>query len=110
MLVGDGRRFSAALIVPDWEQLRSYAVLKGLDVRSPADFCRHPRVIDLFERQIKGLTEDLSQYERVKKIALLEHELTIEGGELTPTLKVKRRVIDQKYQSVINALYEESES
>jgi long-chain acyl-CoA synthetase len=52
--------------------------------------------------------DGLSQYERVKKIALIEKELTIEGGELTPTLKVKRRVVDEKYKGVIDKLYEES--
>jgi long-chain acyl-CoA synthetase len=67
--------------------------------------CNHPRIIDLFERQIAGLTPDLAQYERVKKVALLEDEFTIEGGELTPTLKVKRRVIDEKYREAIDHLY-----
>jgi long-chain acyl-CoA synthetase len=108
VLVGNGRKFPAALIVPQWEQLRSYAQLKGLDLETPADFCRHPRILDLLQRQVDALTADLSQYERVKKIALIERELTIEGGELTPTLKVKRRVVDEKYKGVIDKLYEAS--
>ena len=110
VLVGNGRKFPAALIVPDWEQLRSYAQHKGLDCRTPADFCRHPRVIDLLQRQVDTLTADLARYERVKRVALLERELTIDGGELTPTLKVKRRVIDEKYKHVIDRLYEEAET
>jgi long-chain acyl-CoA synthetase len=104
VLIGNGRKFPAALIVPNWERLESYAQIKGLH-GSHAELCKHPRVIDLFERQIAGLTTDLAQYERVKKVALLEHELTIEGGELTPTLKVKRRVVDEKYRAAIDALY-----
>jgi long-chain acyl-CoA synthetase len=108
VLVGNGRKFPAALIVPDWELLRSYAQHKGLDCQTPAEFCRHPRVIDLLQRQVDSLTADLSRFERVKKIALLERELTVEGGELTPTLKVKRRVIDEKYRDVIDRLYSES--
>lgn len=107
VLVGDGRRFPAALIVPDWERLRAYAALKGIDAREAADFCQHPRIINLFERQVEKLTTDLAQFERVKKIALLEHEFTIEGGELTPTLKVKRRVVDEKYRRVIDDLYKD---
>ncbi|MCA1593511.1 MAG: long-chain fatty acid--CoA ligase, partial [Acidobacteria bacterium] len=107
VLVGNGRKFPAALIVPDWEQLRSYAQLKSLDITTPADLCRHPRIIDLLQRQVDAVTADLSKYERVKKIALLERELTIEGGEMTPTLKVKRRVVDEKYRDVIDRLYEE---
>ncbi|HEX8920096.1 MAG TPA: hypothetical protein VF766_01380, partial [Pyrinomonadaceae bacterium] len=110
VLIGNGRKFPAALIVPDWEQLRSYAQVKGIDARTPAEFCKHPRIINLFERQVEAMTPDLAQYERVKRIALLENELTIEGDELTPTLKVKRRVIDEKYSDVINRLYEEAKA
>lgn len=110
VLVGNERKFPAALIVPDWERLESYAKLKGIDATTHEELCRHPRIIDLFARQIASLTPDLAQYERVKRIALLDHELTIEGGELTPTLKVKRRVIDEKYRDVIDRLYAEAAS
>jgi long-chain acyl-CoA synthetase len=105
VLIGNGRKFPAALIVPNWERVESYAQLKGIKAKSHSELCKHPRVIDLFERQIAGLTTDLAQYERVKKVGLLENELTIEGGELTPTLKVKRRVVDEKYHDLIDALY-----
>jgi long-chain acyl-CoA synthetase len=109
VLIGNGRKFPAALIVPNWEQIESYARLKGLKETSRGGFCRNPRIINLFERQITELTPDLAQYERVKKVALLEHEFTIDGGELTPTLKVKRRVIDEKYRSVIDELYRDDQ-
>ncbi len=108
VLVGDGRKFPAALIVPNWERIESYVKLKGLPQKSHAELCKEPRIIDLLERQIAGLTADLAQYERVKKVALLEKELTIEGNELTPTLKVKRRVIDEKYRGLIDELYAEA--
>ncbi len=107
VLVGNGRKFPAALIVPDWERVESYAQLKAIKVKTRAELCQHPRIIDLFQRQIDALTTELAQYERVKKVALLENELTIEGGELTPTLKTKRRVVDEKYHNVIDALYQE---
>jgi long-chain acyl-CoA synthetase len=109
VLVGNGRKFAAALIVPDWELIESYAQLKNIK-GNHAELTQNPRIIDLFERQIAGLTTDLAQYERVKKVALLENELTIEYGELTPTLKVKRRVIDEKYRDVIDALYDETKN
>jgi len=110
VLVGHGRKYPAALIVPDWEQLRAYAQHKGIrdGVGTPAEMCRHPRLLDLVQRQVEASCADLSQYERVKRIALLERELSIEGGELTPTLKVKRRVVDEKYRDVINHLYANS--
>jgi long-chain acyl-CoA synthetase len=110
VLIGNGRKFAAALIVPDWEMLRSYAQHKGLDCKTPSEFCRNPRVIDLFQRQVDSVTEDLSRFERVKRVALLERELTVEGGELTPTLKVKRRIIDEKYKETIDRLYAEAEA
>jgi long-chain acyl-CoA synthetase len=110
VLIGDGRKFAAALIYPDWEMLRSYAQMKGLDCKTPAEFCRHPRILDLMQRQVDSVTGDLSRFERVKRVALLERELTVEGGELTPTLKVKRRVVDEKYKDVIDRLYAEAEA
>lgn len=110
VLVGNGRRFPAALIVPNWEQIESYARLKGIKESSRAELCRNARIIDLFERQIATLTPDLAQYERVKKVALLENEFTIEGGEMTPTLKVKRRVIDEKYRQVIDEIYRDEKT
>jgi long-chain acyl-CoA synthetase len=110
VLIGNGRKFPAALIVPDWEQIRAYSELKGIDARTPAELCKHPRIVNLFERQVEALTPNLAQYERVKRIALLENELTIDGDELTPTLKVKRRVVDEKYRDVIDRLYEEAKA
>ena len=107
VLVGSERKFPAALIVPVWEQLESYCKLKGIEVQSHSEMCRHPRIIDLLQRQIDALTPNLARYEKIKKVALLEDEFTIEGGELTPTLKIKRRVIDEKYRDVIEQLYAE---
>jgi long-chain acyl-CoA synthetase len=109
VLIGNGRKFPAALIVPDWERVESYAQLKGIQEKDHAKLCQHPHIIDVVQRQIDGLTGELAQYERVKKVALLEHELTIDGGELTPTLKVKRRVVDEKYRETIDRLYAEAE-
>ena len=109
ILVGNGRKFPAALIVPNFEQLKNYAKIKNLEIQAHAEFCSHPRIIDLIERQVAELTEKLSRYEKVKKIALLQNELTVESGELTPTLKVKRRVIDEKYSEIIEAIYLDAE-
>ncbi|MBV9958825.1 MAG: long-chain fatty acid--CoA ligase, partial [Acidobacteria bacterium] len=109
VLVGNERRFPAALIVPDWEQLQSYAELKGMPERAPAELIKHPRILDLFQRQVDAHTEGLAQYEKVKRIALIQHEMTIEGGELTPTLKVKRRIVDEKYKDLIDRIYAEAE-
>jgi len=105
VLVGNERKFPAALIVPNFDMLASYAKLKQIDAVTPVDFCSNERVIDLLTREIAALTSTLSQYEWVKKIALIENELTVEGGELTPTLKIKRRVLNEKYKDVIDKIY-----
>ena len=105
VLVGNERKFPAALIVPNFEMLESYAELKGLEIKTPAEFCSHERIRNLFERQIAQHTKGLAQYETVKKFVLIENELTVESGELTPTLKVKRRVVDQNYKALIDGMY-----
>ena len=107
VLVGNERKFASALIVPNFEMLESYVKLKGLDARTPQEMCRNERIIDLITRQIAAATEGLAQFEKVKKFALLENELTVEGGELTPTLKIKRRVVEEKYRDVIDRMYAE---
>ena len=108
ILIGDRRKFPSALIVPNFEMLESYAEHKGLNLRSPAEFCRHPRIIDLIDRQIAEHTTGLSQYEKIKKFALIENEMTVDGGELTPTLKIRRRIVDEKYKSVIDKMYDDA--
>ena len=105
VLVGSERKFAAALIVPNFEQLESYAKIKDLDLKTPKEFCESPKIIDLLERQIDAATQNLSRHEKVKKIALLKNEFTVDGGELTPTLKIKRRVLNEKYKDVIDSIY-----
>lgn len=110
VLIGDRRKFPAALVVPNFDMLASYAKHKGFDLHTPKEFCNDPRILNLIERQVAGLTTTLAQYEKVKKIALIENEMTVDGGELTPTLKVRRRVVDEKYKDVIERIYKEAEN
>ncbi|MFM9904457.1 MAG: AMP-dependent synthetase/ligase [Pyrinomonadaceae bacterium] len=108
VLVGDERRFPAALIVPNFEMLESYAKLKELNIAGTAELCNDPHIQDLFQRQIEKMTPTLSKFEKVKRFALLDHELTVENGELTPTLKVKRRIVNEKYRDVIDMIYRDA--
>lgn len=107
VLVGNERKFPAALIVPSFEQLESFLKEHGLTSENPEDVCTHERVISFFEREVAEHTPELSQYEKVKRIALLHNELTVESGELTPTLKIKRRVVNERYAMIIERIYEE---
>jgi long-chain acyl-CoA synthetase len=110
VLIGNERKFASALIVPNFEMLDSYAKHKGIKQMSPSEYCRDAKIIDLFERQVASVTQGLAKFETVKKIALLEKELSVDGGELTPTMKMKRRVIDTKYKDVIDKIYADAEN
>jgi long-chain acyl-CoA synthetase len=107
VVVGNGRKFISALIVPNMQMLRSYAELKGIGYSDTAQLISDPRIIALFERQVDKYTAELARFEKVKKIALLERELSLEGGELTPTLKARRSIIEAKYKPLIDKLYED---
>jgi long-chain acyl-CoA synthetase len=107
VVVGAGRKAPAALIVPDWEALK--AALPGAQDdgrKARAALSRSPEAVKIVQRDVAELTATLHDYERVRRVALLAEEFSIDGGELTPTLKVKRRVIDQKYGGLINELYD----
>jgi long-chain acyl-CoA synthetase len=107
VVVGNARKFASALIVPNMEVLRGYAQLKGIQYNDQSELVNNPQVIDLIIRQIDKYTAELARFERVKKVALFEQEFTTESGELTPTLKPRRSVIEKKYANVIDRLYQE---
>jgi long-chain acyl-CoA synthetase len=106
VVIGSSRKFPAALIVPDWEDLKSSLRAAGEDVSGThADISRLPAAVKLVQKDVTAITAHLADYERVRRIALLPEEFSIEKGEMTPTLKVKRAVIDQKYGQLIDELY-----
>jgi long-chain acyl-CoA synthetase len=105
VIVGDKRKYVSALIVPDFERLRAWAKAQGVDGKDKAALVEDRRVFDLIKSEVARLTRDLADYEKVKRIGLLADEFTIDGGELTPTLKVRRRVVEQKYSGLIESLY-----
>ncbi|HZH33590.1 MAG TPA: long-chain fatty acid--CoA ligase [Pyrinomonadaceae bacterium] len=104
-VVGSGRKQVAALIVPDFEALKTALAEKGIDAsRSRDDLIKDDKVVKFVQREISELTSELNDYERVKKIALLPREVSIDKGEMTPTLKIKRGVIDENYRELIDGL------
>lgn len=106
VVIGSSRKFPVALIVPDWEDLKSALRTAGEDVAGThADISRKPAAVKLVQKDVTAITAHLADYERVRRIALLPEEFSIEKGEMTPTLKVKRAVIDQKYGELIDELY-----
>jgi long-chain acyl-CoA synthetase len=105
VMIGDKRKFPVLLVVPNWESLEKWARLKNLIWTDRAQLLQMPTVRAKMEKEVAEELQGLARFEMPKKIALLEHDFSIERGELTPTLKVKRRVIDQSYKSIIDSLY-----
>jgi long-chain acyl-CoA synthetase len=106
VMIGDKRKFPIVLIVPNWENLEKWAKSEGVAWGPHNELLDSAPIREKVEREVRGELKGLAQFEMPKRIGLLEHDFSIERGELTPTLKVKRRVIDKTYKSVIDALYE----
>jgi long-chain acyl-CoA synthetase len=105
MVVGDKRKFIAALIVPNAATVAARAADQGIKFASHAELAAHPWVHALIDSEVKRLTVHLAQYETIKRFALLPEDFTFDNGSLTFTLKLKRRVVEQQYASVIESLY-----
>jgi long-chain acyl-CoA synthetase len=106
VVIGDKRKYPVVLVVPDWEQLERWARIKNLRWTERSQLLEMPIVHAKIEKEVFSRLTGLAKFETPKKVALLEHDFSIERGELTPTLKVKRRVIDKTYRDVIDRLYE----
>jgi long-chain acyl-CoA synthetase len=109
IVVGDTRKFVSVLIVPNFANIETAAQKAGHDFATPTQMTGDPWVRDLLSSEIERLTAPLAQYEKPKRFALLEQDFTYSGGELTYTMKMKRRVIEQRYQDVIARLYADVE-
>jgi long-chain acyl-CoA synthetase len=104
VLIGDRRKFLTAVIVPNFERLEREL---GLDAKDRAAIVRDPKVRDLIQREISQHTAELPPHEKIQEFVLLPEDFTIEGGDLTPSMKVKRKVVDEKYKSLIDSMYEQ---
>ena len=105
VVVGSGRKQVGALIVPDWEALKEALEDDGITAEGTREeLCENPHVIKRIQRDAVELTRELNDYERVKRVYLLPREFSIDKGEMTPTLKIKRGVIDEKYEEAIDEI------
>jgi long-chain acyl-CoA synthetase len=106
VLIGDRRPYCTALIVPNFHQLEAWAKFKGVPFASRDELLARPEVLDLYERYIAAATKEMAHFEQVKKFTLLAKDFTVDGGELTPTLKVRRKIVNERYARQIDAMYE----
>ena len=105
VVVGGSRKFISALIVPDFEKLEPYARANGIPFKDRTELCGREEVRDFMLAEVNRSTPDLASYERIKKIALLDRDFEISAGEITPTLKVRRSYVEEKFKAVIDLLY-----
>jgi long-chain acyl-CoA synthetase len=110
VLIGDRRKFLSALIVPNFEKLETWALGAAVSYRSRQELVENPKVLALFKQAIEILNGDEPHERQIRAFRLLTEDFSIEGGELTPTMKVKRRVIDTKYREVVDEMYAEAEA
>ena len=105
VLIGDRRPYIVALFSPAFDELERWAKGNGIEVADHAELVTHPDVVGEYERLVDGVNASLARYEQIKKVRVLPEALSLEAGELTPTLKVKRRVVEERYAEMIEEMY-----
>lgn len=106
VLIGDNKTYLSALITPDFEALKEYADSHNIPYSKVDELTKSPEIYQIIEKDIATLQRNLANYERIRKFIILEKPFSIEGGELTPTLKVKRKLVEERYADLINGMYE----
>ena len=107
-IFADQRKFVSAFIIPEYRLLEEYARKNGIDFETREDLCANEKIHDMMQERIETLQQQLAHYEQVKRFTLVAHHFSMENGELTNTLKLKRRVINENYKEEIEKMYEES--
>ncbi|MEA2102779.1 MAG: long-chain fatty acid--CoA ligase [Thermodesulfobacteriota bacterium] len=107
VVIGEGRKYLSALIVPNFAELTSYAKEQGIAFDCNEDLVRKPQIVSFYDDKIKSLMKGYARVEQIRRFTLLPGEFTIDSGELTPTLKMKRKVVSKNYQAEIDSMYAE---
>lgn len=105
VLIGDRRMFLSALIVPDFDAVKEYADRNKISYTDEDDLISKQEIYEIIEKEVSTLQKDLSNYERVRKFVLLSRPFSIDGGEITPTMKIRRKAVEEKYQNMIEEMY-----
>jgi len=109
VLIGDRRMFLTALIVPDFEALKEYADSNNIQYSKVEDLVHNDKIYKLLENELNQMQRQLANYERVRKFALLDRPFSIETGEITPSMKIRRKYIEERYRDLIEKMYESLE-
>ena len=108
LTIGDRRKFISALVVPSFEKIQNFAESHDISYESLSDLFKDERVLNFMEAEVDRATPNLASYEKIKKISLLDRDFEIDKGEMTPTYKIKRNIVEEKYKGIIDAMYKES--
>ena len=106
-VIADQRKFVSALIIPEYKLLEDYAVKHHIAYKDREDLCRNREIYEMMMERIDTLQQQLAHYEQVKRFTLLPHHFSMDRGELTNTLKIKRRVLNENYKQEIEDMYRE---
>ena len=106
-IIGDERKYVSALIVPAFAPLEDYARSRNIDFASHEELIGHPEIVQFYHERIETNQKDLAGFEKIKKFKLMAKPFTQEDGEMTPTMKLKRKVINEKYRNIIDGIYRE---
>ncbi len=109
VLIGDRRTYLSALIVPDYEAIKEYADARNISYNTVEDLAKKQEVYELIETEMSRFQKKLANYERIRKFTLLAKPLTLEAGEITPSLKVKRKFVEERYSNLIEEMYSGSD-
>lgn len=109
-ILGDRRKFPAVLISPNFALLESWARDNGIPFSSRAELIEQPKVRELYEHIVEGVNQNLARFEKLKRVLLVEDEFTVDNGALTPSFKLRRRVVEDRYRKQIDNLYEQAEA
>lgn len=105
MVIGENQKFAAALVVPDFEHFRTWCKIKDIPYTTNSDMIRHKEFRSRIKKELDCFNKQFGDTEQIKKFELIDHEWTVESGEITANLKLKRRTIHEKYKDLINAIY-----
>ena len=105
VVIGDQRKFLSALLTPNTENFETYAKEKNIAQYKLEKLVTNKEVLKQIDSEIQILNQRLAPVEQIKKFKLLDHDFSVESGELTPTMKVKRKVVNQRYNAIIESLY-----
>ncbi len=109
-ILGDRRKFPAVMISPNFASLEEWARTNNIEFQSRADLVANPKVQSLYEQVVEGINQNMARFEKLKRVLLVEDEFTIGNGALTPTLKLRRKVIEERYKKQIDDLYAQAEA